>query len=816
LDETQFRINEPQVIHQLFDDELVAVHLATGTYHSLPGTAGEILLMLGPNGAYLPEIAAELENRYDAPIEVIQSDLEKFILELQEHFIVVPATRPPSHRQAPAASSEAPRAVYSAPRLQSFTDLQELVMLDPVHDVGPAGWPHAALPNTKRETEAGTSALMRCRLAGSNIIFEQFETETVAMNLSTGAYHSLKGTAEDIFTLLPSEPTIPEILKALGTKYVVELPELESALSPFLEQLVQNDLIVMEVAGADAPVRELQLKRTDAREVFSRPMLETVAQTSFDAPGLGDHPDLSTTGPQAGEAASEKAAFDPYMRKCYSVCQDNLLFSVTGSQIVITDRDHGCYFKLNEAASDAFRILLGEPDVSQIVPALLLKYDTPAQNMRTAVMILVRNLVKLGLAMPKAGEPAPINVSDSASSASVTTLASSLARRQAFPGFDVVIYRDLEDLLMPFNTWTVSHPKPRMFHVQQFTMVMKGYIEEARSILGSSERAYSIAGQTLRIRCAGKGQSTHLQTAFEHLSADVPGQDPAPGLVIDVCDNTSVASGPLLDSLFTRLYTDWANMCGPRGEIPSLTCGPVVSIFHPGPDTLSILDRESGQAFFLLRGDAPLPFWELSSPFRHILHSWFSSRGLQYTHAGAVGGPDGGVLLVGKGGSGKSTTSLLCVSAGMQYAGDDYCLTNPDDARVFSLYNTAKLKGVEDFDRVPALRGRSFNTDSFEHGGVGKGTFNLSELWPERVAKGFPIRAILLPTLTTDVNSSLEQVSAADALLALEPSTVAQLPLSGRTDCDRLALLTEKVPAFQLKLGSDLEQIPALVRKLVG
>src|ERR1700722_4737793 len=103
-------------------------------------------------------------------------------------------------------------------------------------------------------------------------------------------------------------------------------------------------------------------------------------------------------------------------------------------------------------------MLLGEPDVNQIVSALLLKYDTPAQNMRTAVMILVRNLVKLGLAMPKAGEPTSINASESALSTTVT----SVDGRQTFLGFDVVIYRDLEDLLMPFNTWTVSHPKPQM------------------------------------------------------------------------------------------------------------------------------------------------------------------------------------------------------------------------------------------------------------------------------------------------------------------------------------------------------------------
>jgi hypothetical protein len=152
----------------------------------------------------------------------------------------------------------------------------------------------------------------------------------------------------------------------------------------------------------------------------------------------------------------------------------------------------------------------------------------------------------------------------------------------------------------------------------------------------------------------------------------------------------------------------------------------------------------------------------------------------------------------------------------MSYAADDYCLTRPEDGRVFSLYNTAKLKGPEDLERVPELTGRSFNEDSFESGGVGKGTFDLSELWPERMAAGFRLRAILLPTLTGNVASSLVPCSPGDALLALAPSTVAQLPFSGEEDCRRLAALADKVPAYRLFLGSDLSQIPVLISELIG
>ena len=63
---TGFRINEPDVIYQLFTDEIVAIHLATGAYHSLPGIAGEAFLCLAPTGASLSEVAAQLASRYEA------------------------------------------------------------------------------------------------------------------------------------------------------------------------------------------------------------------------------------------------------------------------------------------------------------------------------------------------------------------------------------------------------------------------------------------------------------------------------------------------------------------------------------------------------------------------------------------------------------------------------------------------------------------------------------------------------------------------------------------------------------------------------
>jgi hypothetical protein len=813
-----FRINEPSVIYQTFDQEVVAVHLNTGSYHTLPGIAGEAFLLLGATGSSARQMAAKLAARYEAEAAAIEQDVAIFLEQLLEQSMIVAIDGivAPQSEETPA---EGERLPYTAPRLESYSDLEGLVLIDPVHDVGAAGWPNIAsetLEEVQREaTDEYVLPRMRCRIAGPNVIFERFNTETVAMDLGTGAYHSLSGPAEDIFLLFPNEPTTWEIRNALAKKYAVETADLESAIRDYLNQLVQEGLIVLEkleeAPGVEAQERELELSEMGSGLPFRRPTLETFAQPSFDG-SFGE--EMTFSHEQAAEAPGERgeertASPEPYAKRRYAIRAGDLIYSTAAGETVISDRDEGKYFKLNGPASDVFRLLKAKPNVGEVVSALRWKYAVREQDLRVAAMILLWNLRKVGLVTLERGDTVPAEANPAA-----LEIGSLPAEPMAFAGFDVAMHHDLKELLKPFNPTFTTQVKPKAFHARQFLLQLEHYFEEAASLCGVSEETFAVAGMPLTIRCAGGAHSEKLRKAFQHLKtgAEVGGE----GLTISAWHNGGAAAGPFLESWFGRLYENWSLMCGPRGEVLDFNCNEISAIYHPGPDVLSVLDRETGKAFYLLRDDAPLPFWELSSPFRHILHPWFDSRGLQYTHAGAVGGSKGGVLLAGKGGSGKSTTCLLSVSAGLGYAADDYCLTRAEDGQVFSLYNTAKLKGPEDLERLPEMAGRSFNEDSFEQGGVGKGTFDLSEVWPERMAAGFPVVAILLPTVTDKVDSSLVPCSAGDALLALVPSTVAQLPFSGEADCLRLGVLAEKVPAYRLLLGSDLSQIPALIATLTG
>jgi hypothetical protein len=775
-----FRTDEPDVIYQMFDEEVVVVDVRTGTYHSLNGVAGDIFLALGSEGATAHQVVSRLTSKYDAPPETIHRDALAFLDQLAAESLIVPVEVPS------AAAPEAPvaggphRIPYVAPALQTFSDLQQLLLLDPVHDVSAAGWPN--LPSEEPVTAAAET--FRCRIAGSHVIFEKFDDETVAMNVSNGAYYTLYGPAEDAFLLMPENPTLEEIQKALGSKYVFDSTDADALVRDYVRNLATAGLVQLEPLPPDAsPARDLALQRPGSGLPFS-----TLSLQVFDDP-------QKLVSATAGEGL-------PAGKRHYRVGTADLLYAAAGGEMVAVDRDMGVYYRLNQAAADVFGLLRKEATLEHLTKALIQKYEIAERDLTAATMIFIWHLLRMKLVTAGAAEqeqPEP------------ALDWTAPAKRLPFTRFDITVHKDLTELMRPMNVSAQTSPEPPVGRSAQFRSMLHQYFDEAAARQGGTDSYFDIGGTKVRVRRAGSNDS-ELETACAHLAASP--STPA-ALTIHVWDCAVPSTDYFLTLVLEKLHANWSAACGPRGELLDFHSERIPVIYHPGPDILSVLDVEHGQAYFLKRDASPLPYWEIGSPFRYILHSWFGARGLQFVHGGAVGKPQGGVLLAGKGGSGKSTTSMLCVKAGLLYAGDDYCLVDPETGFLFSLYNTGKLKGAEDLERLPELAGHSHNRDGFEHGGIGKGIFFVSDIWPDRVISGFPLRALLIPQVSGERDSRLQRCSPGEALLALVPSTVAQLPAANQSDCERLAQLADKLPAYVLHLGTDLEQIPALVRGLL-
>jgi hypothetical protein len=114
------------------------------------------------------------------------------------------------------------------------------------------------------------------------------------------------------------------------------------------------------------------------------------------------------------------------------------------------------------------------------------------------------------------------------------------------------------------------------------------------------------------------------------------------------------------------------------------------------------------------------------------------------------------------------------------------------------------------------LRARVWNPQSLVENSTDKATFFLSDLAPECMSPGFPLRALLIPRVTAETDTRLTSCGPIEALAATAPNTVAQLPNAGQRDMDRIAAIASGLPAYVLHLGSDLAQIPEVVRSVLG
>ena len=139
----RFKVNTPPVVHQTVDGEVIVVNLDNGTYYSIAGSGAEIWGALDA-GARVPEIVELVLTRYDADPAHAESAVAGFVDQLVAEELVSPlAGNGTAPVRPPVAKATTP---FEDPVLNRYTDMQELLMLDPIHEVDEQGWPHSLEP----------------------------------------------------------------------------------------------------------------------------------------------------------------------------------------------------------------------------------------------------------------------------------------------------------------------------------------------------------------------------------------------------------------------------------------------------------------------------------------------------------------------------------------------------------------------------------------------------------------------------------------------------------------------------------------------
>lgn len=138
----RYRVNSPQVISETVGGETIVVNLASGHYFSLQGTAVDVWQGL-ERGEALEEVILQLEQRYEARDGEIGDAVTKLVDDFVAGELLV-ADGNGGGVQSVRSDEVGERAPFVSPTFTTFTDMQDIILLDPVHEVDTRGWPHAS------------------------------------------------------------------------------------------------------------------------------------------------------------------------------------------------------------------------------------------------------------------------------------------------------------------------------------------------------------------------------------------------------------------------------------------------------------------------------------------------------------------------------------------------------------------------------------------------------------------------------------------------------------------------------------------------
>jgi hypothetical protein len=343
----------------------------------------------------------------------------------------------------------------------------------------------------------------------------------------------------------------------------------------------------------------------------------------------------------------------------------------------------------------------------------------------------------------------------------------------------------------------VDHQRLFAVMVSAFQRAWDRYPDSVRELF------CTFAEQSIHFRIVGCKLAENIGHPFSHLQAGEPAPT-APQLSIDLWDENETDIRCQVRS--PHGTQDWSRSAGVSVD------GWFVA--QRLPNTLASLDRQHRRIVGSIAWSEEVFGYERGKPLDKLLVQWYNDQQVQVIHAGLVAWNHDGILLAGRSGSGKSTTALACACGGFDFLGEDYIgLQRQQDGsyRGHSLYSSVFLD-ADQLARFPelvpyALVGRPAEDN--------KATLLLSQVFPERLKRSVPIRALVVCRVTGAPESRVRAASKGEAVLALGPSSLLQIPSRPTGAFANLARLAEQLPCYWLDLGRDLESIPRCVRDIL-
>lgn len=316
------------------------------------------------------------------------------------------------------------------------------------------------------------------------------------------------------------------------------------------------------------------------------------------------------------------------------------------------------------------------------------------------------------------------------------------------------------------------------------------------------ERRFHLAGKTVRLQATSDELLRHLYGAFEHLAV----ASSAPDLEIRIGEGAVWTPPPdhaLSDGQSVGGHRYWTSPDRRYFSHTIVTSG-----------SWYCVDRVRGRIAGWVRSTNGMSTFERAKPVVRPLLLWLEQCGLTPVHTGLVSWRGSGIMLGGRGGSGKTTAALASLEAGLDMLAEDYTLireTGAGDFEGHSLYSSAWVE-ADHLWRFPGLAGGAVAGDEMAGG---KCIMMLHDGHAGRLAAVAPVHYLVLPRVRANGRTALHPATRADGLKRFALETMVTLTRLGTAELQRLTRLVRTVDCYWLDLGADLDQVGVLLKALV-
>lgn len=227
---------------------------------------------------------------------------------------------------------------------------------------------------------------------------------------------------------------------------------------------------------------------------------------------------------------------------------------------------------------------------------------------------------------------------------------------------------------------------------------------------------------------------------------------------------------------------------------------------------LNLLNERGNIGLLWMRNPEEMPYFDRVSCLGNILQWWFNIRDCYVLHSAAVGINGKGLLIAGTAGSGKSTTAIACVKAGMNYAGDDQVFVYRNiNVYASCLYDTVKLD-QKSLSIFPEFASGICNKDELENQ---KAVIFLRNFNRPRLASLMKIVGIMIPTIRGGSKNSIEQIPASECFRDIAPGIILQNIGYREQIFKFISRLVQDTPCYRFYISSDIYQIPSILKKII-